>query len=271
MTIIEKKNHTDPTASVTEFSLTAEEFNELRLAHIKTMALPVGNPIEMVSDTTLTIKAGFKIPNDTRTELIEFATDTNIFITDSGINGIDTGTVATNSIYYLWITANPTSGVKGAVLSLSSTSPTLPSGFTLKACYPVDFITRTVSASPRLVMKRLVSHTEAVFQHQQLLYSGAVSAVATEPTVISLSPFLGTNATAFTALGIDASATNLYASFYPSELGTIAATSVWFIGGAGDGNTSEFAANPSKNFHSARGTGGAIQIHIRAIKYAPLS
>lgn len=49
----------------------------------------------------------------------------------SGANGIDTGTSAINTWYYLWVIWNGTT-VAG-LLSLSSTSPTMPSGYTHKA------------------------------------------------------------------------------------------------------------------------------------------
>ena len=50
----------------------------------------------------------------------------------SGAGGIDTGTVAASTWYYVWAIAKP-DGTKSAVLSTSSTSPTMPSGYTLKA------------------------------------------------------------------------------------------------------------------------------------------
>ena len=49
----------------------------------------------------------------------------------SGANGLDTGVSAINTWYYLWVVWNGTT-VAG-LLSLSSTSPTMPSGYTHKA------------------------------------------------------------------------------------------------------------------------------------------
>jgi len=46
--------------------------------------------------------------------------------------GMDTGAVAANSVYYIWLIKNPTSGKVDALFSLSETAPTLPAGFTLK-------------------------------------------------------------------------------------------------------------------------------------------
>lgn len=46
--------------------------------------------------------------------------------------GLDTGTVANNTAYYLFAIYNPTSGISDALFSTSSTNPTMPSGYTKK-------------------------------------------------------------------------------------------------------------------------------------------
>lgn len=55
----------------------------------------------------------------------------------SGINGLDTGTLAANTWYYIWVVFNPNAAASatnpGVVFSMSSTSPTMPSGYTYKA------------------------------------------------------------------------------------------------------------------------------------------
>ena len=52
-------------------------------------------------------------------------------ITASGANGLDTGSEASSTWYYLWVIYNGTT-VAG-LISASSTAPTLPSGYTYKA------------------------------------------------------------------------------------------------------------------------------------------
>lgn len=54
-------------------------------------------------------------------------------ITVSGVNGLDTGSVATSTGYFIWIVFNPTTNNIGGLFSLSSTAPTMPSGYTFKA------------------------------------------------------------------------------------------------------------------------------------------
>jgi hypothetical protein len=52
-------------------------------------------------------------------------------ITVSGVSGLDTGAEANSTWYYIWIIYNGTT--VNALLSASSTTPTMPSGYTYKA------------------------------------------------------------------------------------------------------------------------------------------
>lgn len=51
----------------------------------------------------------------------------------SGANGLDTGTVAASTWYSVWVIYNPATATTAGLLSISATSPTLPSGYTYKA------------------------------------------------------------------------------------------------------------------------------------------
>jgi len=51
----------------------------------------------------------------------------------SGLGGIDTGVVSSNTWYAIWVVYNDTTSTAGVILSLESTNPTLPSGFAFKA------------------------------------------------------------------------------------------------------------------------------------------
>ncbi len=51
----------------------------------------------------------------------------------AGANGLDTGVLAASTIYHKWIIYNPTTATTAALLSLSSTAPTMPAGYTYKA------------------------------------------------------------------------------------------------------------------------------------------
>ncbi|MGB5830128.1 MAG: hypothetical protein WBH22_27240 [Pseudomonas mandelii] len=51
----------------------------------------------------------------------------------SGVNGLDTGAMATNTWYATYVIWNPTTGVVAGLASLSYTNPTMPAGFTHRA------------------------------------------------------------------------------------------------------------------------------------------
>jgi hypothetical protein len=46
--------------------------------------------------------------------------------------GLDTGTVGANTVYYVFVIHNPSTGVTDGLISTSRTSPTMPSGYTKK-------------------------------------------------------------------------------------------------------------------------------------------
>lgn len=51
----------------------------------------------------------------------------------SGANGIDSGAVATGTFYSVWFIHNSTTATTAGLLSTSSTTPTMPAGFTYRA------------------------------------------------------------------------------------------------------------------------------------------
>lgn len=54
----------------------------------------------------------------------------SINVSSSGANGLDTGSVANSTWYYLYVIYNPSTGTVAGLASTSATSPTLPSGYT---------------------------------------------------------------------------------------------------------------------------------------------
>lgn len=83
-------------------------------------------------NTEVTITADELILSDSNGNTIK-VTSVNVTInySASGANGLDTGSLAPSTGYYAWIISNGTT-VAG-LASLSSSSPTLPSGYTFKA------------------------------------------------------------------------------------------------------------------------------------------
>jgi len=55
-----------------------------------------------------------------------------IALDSTGVNGLDTGSVAADTWYYIWLIRKDSDGSIDALFSLSATSPTMPSGYTYK-------------------------------------------------------------------------------------------------------------------------------------------
>lgn len=51
----------------------------------------------------------------------------------AGAGGLDTGTIASNTWYSVWVIYNPVTNTVSSLLSTSQSAPTLPSGYTFKA------------------------------------------------------------------------------------------------------------------------------------------
>jgi len=64
--------------------------------------------------------------------VMEVTSTLNVDITSSGANGLDTGSPADNTWYYLFLIFNPTTNTVAGLLSTSQSSPTMPSGYTKK-------------------------------------------------------------------------------------------------------------------------------------------
>jgi len=77
------------------------------------------------------IGAGRCRADDNITNMVVTSTIT-VDITSSGANGLDTGSEANSTWYYVWLIKNTSSGTLAGMLSTSSTSPTMPSGYTKK-------------------------------------------------------------------------------------------------------------------------------------------
>ena len=74
--------------------------------------------------------------DDTNTQTFTVSSAITVSMNTSGANGLDTGTEAANAWYYVWVVGK-TDGTVAGLLSLSSSSPTMPSGYTLKRLLPM--------------------------------------------------------------------------------------------------------------------------------------
>jgi len=87
--------------------------------------------ISRASVSTVDITDG-TVGDDTGVVIMDVSGTITVDITASGANGLDTGAEASSTFYYIYLIFNPTTEVLAGLFSISATSPTLPSGYTLK-------------------------------------------------------------------------------------------------------------------------------------------
>jgi len=85
-----------------------------------------GTPDEQIDIAAGTCK------DSTNTITLTLSAGTTIDITDAGAGGLDTGTVANDTWYYIWLIYSTSTGLTDAMFSTSATSPTMPSGYDYK-------------------------------------------------------------------------------------------------------------------------------------------
>lgn len=113
---------------------TATEIATVNSTIISLFGNPTGGNPTRTSDTTITLPAGLMAKTTDGLDVIKLTSNAVIDISVNGaINRLDTGTVTNDTWYYVWLLKNPTTGTMGGLLSLSATTPTLPSGFSKRA------------------------------------------------------------------------------------------------------------------------------------------
>lgn len=135
----------------------------------------------------------------------------------AGANGLDTGTLAASTWYAMWVIYNPTTLAVAGLLSLSSTAPTMPSGYTHRARvgwirtdstnkYPLSF----VQAGRRVQYRVAAGSNVAALPLMASGVQGAWSATAPVWVAIAHANFVPPTATA-----IKLSLSNVYNSASP--------------------------------------------------------
>lgn len=89
--------------------------------------------VKVATNTTVTVAAdAVVLKNSTTGYFLATSVSATCNLGSAGaVNTLDTGTIATNSWYYIYVIYNGTT--TGTLASVSSTSPTLPSGYTYSA------------------------------------------------------------------------------------------------------------------------------------------
>ena len=87
------------------------------------------------------------VSDGTTEKLVDFAAATKqidaAWAAGTNQGGLDTGTAANSTWYYIWAIYNPTTDSADYLLSVSATSPTMPSGYTYKCRIPKQGACRT--------------------------------------------------------------------------------------------------------------------------------
>jgi hypothetical protein len=113
---------------------TATDITTVNSTIISLFGNPTGGNPTRTSDTTITLPAGLMAKTTDGLDVIKLTSNAVVDISVNGlINRLDIGTVTNDAWYYLWLVKNSTTGTMGGLLSLSATTPTLPSGFSKKA------------------------------------------------------------------------------------------------------------------------------------------
>lgn len=93
-----------------------------------------GLKIVTTSTTALTVTAtAISVLSSTYSSQILTSVSVTINTGTSGANGLDTGSIAGSTWYAVYVIYNPTTATTAGLLSLSGTTPTLPSGYTYAA------------------------------------------------------------------------------------------------------------------------------------------
>lgn len=119
-----------------------------------------GLDLSYVSANVLQISAGSCIDNTSVDQMV-LSSSQNVTITSSGVNGLDTGSVTNNTWYYIWLIKKSSDGTVSGLISLSDTSPTMPSGYDRK---------RLLGAAKYGTATFLIFHQETTGNLREFIY-----------------------------------------------------------------------------------------------------
>ncbi len=93
------------------------------------------------TSSAIKLKSGLRARNSTNQTDIELAADITLSLDSSGLNGLDTGTKAASTWYYVYLVKRSVDGTTGAVFStaneVSGGSITIPTGYDTKRQLPL--------------------------------------------------------------------------------------------------------------------------------------
>jgi hypothetical protein len=101
-----------------------------------------------------------------------------------GAGGLDTGTIAANTIYYIWIIYNPVSFAVSIIISLSSTAPALPIGYTYQYRVGVMVTDGSNNIRPFNQYGKLFHYIPSAGGKQPVAASGVAGNILTDPSAL---------------------------------------------------------------------------------------
>jgi hypothetical protein len=152
--------------------------------NFKASATGTSAPIAITADEVV-------VKNSSNVTKVLRGVSLSVTLTVSGANGLDTGTSAASTWYYLYVIWNPTTLSAAGLLSLSATAPTLPSGYTYFARvgtirtdatgnkYPLSFVKINTSMQLKVVAGSNVAALPA-------LASGVAGTITTPPAWVAV-------------------------------------------------------------------------------------
>lgn len=148
---------------------------------------------DVTADTTITVTADSFALATASLYYVAKAVNLTINTTTSGVNGLDTGSIANDTWYAVWLIYNGTT-VSG-LLSLSGTSPTLPAGYTYKA--RAGWVRYKTAALARTIQRNYTAQYKIVAGSQTpnypIMASGASGNVSTPTwTAVDVSAYVPT-------------------------------------------------------------------------------
>ncbi|OGS01301.1 MAG: hypothetical protein A2V88_05660, partial [Elusimicrobia bacterium RBG_16_66_12] len=144
--------------------------------------------------------------------------------TTTGADALDTGTMANNTLYYVWAIFKPSTATPAALLSTSETSPTLPSNYTKKrvlGAFRTDGSALLVEGAQR-------GNTYMYGVPIQVLHAGAASTA----TAVSLTGYVPATAAVEASLvgQLETGANNCLVLSWMSFTGTVTCANAFVLG-----------------------------------------
>jgi len=173
------------------------------------------------------------VGSDDGTTIMEVPSTITVDIAASGANGLDTGSEAVSTWYYLYLIYNPSTDTEAGLFSASASSPTMPSGYTKK---------RLISAVYNHSGGDFLTFRQDDYEFYQLGYQSVLAAgTATSWTAVTMGNFIPSNiCRTAKMLGLaiygGTAGVNSRQSYIAWKTGTIWTGLMWRRGASGDLN-----------------------------------